>query len=258
MFRKGLFEGEKSHPLIFFYMISKTVSRVAISALVIGSVVFFGQGCDWSFSNATSTNDGGSTTGTNSNATSTSGTSEQKNPNTRAADMRVILNALNRQHVFLSAEAARSAYDSRPDLNAVRDALNENSQALAGEVGKVYGSSSSNEFLTLWRGHVDSYIAYATATKANDRNAKGAVVQKLSTQANDLAGFFSRANPNLSQSTVRQMLTDHANLITSLMDNYASRNYSDSYTKELDADEQAGKFADALTTAIVRQYPNKF
>lgn len=234
-------------------MNSKTISKIAVSTLLLGSVALLGQGCNWSWNNVTSTNDGSSST-----STSDTSQTDQKNPNTKAADFRVSMNALNRQHVYLSAAALRSAYDARPDMNAAKSALDENSQAIASGVSKIYGSSAGNELLTLWRSHVDSYLSYATATKANDRTAKNAAMQKLSTQANDLASFFARSNSNLQQGTVRQMLTDHANLITSLLDSYASRDYTGSFSKEMDADEQAGKIADVLTTAIVKQNPSKF
>jgi hypothetical protein len=73
-----------------------------------------------------------------------------------------------------------------------------------------------------------------------------------------IADFFSKANPNLPREAVFDLVGDHITLLKGAVDAFGVKDYPLSYAKEHEANVQIGTIADALSGAIVKQYPEKF
>ena len=76
--------------------------------------------------------------------------------------------------------------------------------------------------------------------------------------ADDIALFLSKANPNWSQSQLQEMLHIHLKLVT---DQVVARLKKD-WDAEIVAydinEDHMIKFANILTSGIIKQFPNKF
>lgn len=177
---------------------------------------------------------------------------------TKAADLRVVLNALQREHVHLAAQATRNGFDGSADFAASAQELDNNSVALSGAVGSVYGEEAEARFLEIWRSHIGFFVDYTTAAKAGDQAGMDQAVQNLGGYVDAISDFFSQANPNLPREAVHQLVSDHVALLKAAVDTYGAADFAASYQKEHEADEQIGQIANAISGAIVKQSPDKF
>lgn len=177
---------------------------------------------------------------------------------TAAADLRVLLNALERQHVSLAATAVRAGFDGRADFEAAAKALDANSVQLSEAVGSVYGKEAGTKFLAIWRSHIGFFVDYTVAAKAGDKAGMDKAVANLGGYVDAISDFFSQANPNLPREAVKTLVNEHVGLLKAAVDTYGAKDYAGSYDNQVKAEAQIGKIADAIAGAIVKQNPDKF
>lgn len=177
---------------------------------------------------------------------------------TAAANLRVVLNSLQRQHVNLASAAVRSGFDGKADFEAVAKELDNNSVAIAKAVGSVYGADAETRFLEIWRSHIGFFVDYTVAAKKGDKAGMDKAVANLGGYVDGVADFLSKANPNLPREAVKALVGEHVTLLKGAVDAYGGKDYAKSYAEQAKADAQIGQIADALSGAIVKQYPDKF
>lgn len=177
---------------------------------------------------------------------------------TPAANLRVVLNGLEKQHVDLAAAATRAGFDGKPEFAAAAGELDKNSIALADAIGSIYGSAARDQFLTIWRSHITFFVDYTVAAKSGDTAGMNKAVQNLGGYVDAISDFLSKANPNLPRAAVHQLVSDHVTLLKAAVDAHAGGKYAESYAKQSEAYIQIGTIADALAGAIVKQNPSKF
>ncbi len=177
---------------------------------------------------------------------------------TKAADLRVVLNALEREHVDLASQATRAGFDGRADFTAAAGQLDKNSKELQAAVASVYGEEAGNKFYQIWNSHIGFFVDYTVAAKKGDKAGMDKAVTNLNGYVEAISDFFSGANPNLPKEAVKQLVSEHVLLLKGAVDAYGAKNYPQSYAKEHEANVQIGKIADALAGAIVKQNPSKF
>lgn len=177
---------------------------------------------------------------------------------TKAADLRVVLNALEREHVDLASTATRNGFDGSADFKASAGALDINSVSLAAAVGSVYGAEAEAKFLEIWRSHIGFFVDYTVAAKGGDKAGMDKAVANLGGYTDAISDFLSGANPNLPREAVHQLITEHVGLLKATVDTYGAKDFVGSYAKQHDTSVQVGKIADALSGAIVKQSPDKF
>jgi peptidoglycan hydrolase-like protein with peptidoglycan-binding domain len=187
------------------------------------------------------------------------GNQMNSNPNTKAASLRVLLNSINREHANLASIALRKGFDGAADFQASAKALDNNSIEIAKSVGSVYGPEAEREFLEIWRSHINFFVDYTVASKANDNTKKAKAVSDLAGYVNRISDFLSKANPNLPREAVHQVVTEHVRLLRSTIDKHFAGDYEASYTEQHATDVQIGtQVADTVAGAIVKQFPEKF
>lgn len=177
---------------------------------------------------------------------------------TAAANLRVTLNALEREHVNLAAAATRRGFQGDPDFAAAGSELDTNSKAIAAAVGSVYGPDAEKKFYDIWASHIGFFVDYTVAAKKGDQAGMDKAVADLGGYEDAIADFLSGANPNLPRQAVHDLVAEHVGLLKSAVDAYGGKDYPTSYAKEHEANVQIGTIADTLSGAIVKQYPDKF
>lgn len=175
-----------------------------------------------------------------------------------AANLRVVLNALERQHVDLAAAATRAGFDGRAEFPAAAAELDKNSVAIAAAVGSIYGKPAEVKFLEIWRSHITFFVDYTVAAKGGDTADMNKAVQNLGGYVDAISDFLSGANPNLPRAAVHQLVSEHVTLLKGAVDAHGAGKYAESYDMQSKAYTQIGTIADALAGAIVKQNPSKF
>lgn len=177
---------------------------------------------------------------------------------TKAADLRVVLNSIQKEHVALASAATRAGFDGRPEFPAAAASLDANSVALAKGVGSVYGAEAEAKFLEIWRSHIGFFVDYTVAAKKGDKAGMDKAVTNLGGYVDAISDFFSQANENLPREAVHQLVSEHVMLLKGAVDAHGAGDSAKSYEQQHAANEQIGTIADAISGAIVKQNPSKF
>src|SRR5262249_32694879 len=94
---------------------------------------------------------------------------QQTIASTSSSDLRIGLNSLLKEHVYLAAAATGAALGGRQDeFKSAAGALDANSVALSQAIGSVYGSDAETAFLALWRKHIGFFVDYTTGVAKKD------------------------------------------------------------------------------------------
>lgn len=178
---------------------------------------------------------------------------------TKAADLRTLLNNLQAEHVDLASAATRAGFDGDKSFEAAAGALGHNTDELSKAVASVYGEEAGNKFKEIWASHIQFFVDYTVAAKGNDKAGMDKAVQNLNGYVEAISAFLSEANPNLPKDAVAQLVSEHVGLLKEAVDKHAARDFAGSYEAQHQAREQiTTEIANTLAGAIVKQKPEAF
>ena len=178
---------------------------------------------------------------------------------TAAAGLRVGLNALLSEHVYLAAAATNAALGGRqPEFEAAAAALDANSVDVARAIGSVYGADGEKAFLPLWRKHIGMAMEYTVGVATGDRAKQDKAVNDLVGYTQDFGAFLSGANPNLPKSVVADLVKHHVLTLKAVIDAQAAKDQDRAFTALRTGAGHMQMIADPLAEAIVQQFPDRF
>lgn len=176
---------------------------------------------------------------------------------TKAADLRVMLNSLEAQHVDLASAATRAGFDGDPSFKASAAALDQNSRDLSAAVASVYGEEAGNKFYEIWNSHIGFFVDYTVAAKQGDTAGMEKAVENLNGYVAAVSDFLGEAT-GLPKDAVASLVSEHVTLLKKAVDEHGAGNYEASYTAQQEAREQiTTKIADTLSGAIIKQNSEK-
>lgn len=181
-----------------------------------------------------------------------------KTTDTKAADLRTLLNGLEKEHVQLAAQATKAGFDGNTNFDAAGKALFANGDEISAAVGSVYGADAGAQFDKIWDSHLTFFVDYTVGAKTGDKAKMDLAVSNLGGYVDAISDFLSKANPNLPREGVKQLFTEHVTLLKATVDAHGAGNYPESFAKQRETTVQVGKIADALAGAIVKQKPENF
>ena len=177
---------------------------------------------------------------------------------TPAAGLRVGLNALLSEHVYLAAAATNAALGGRqPEFEAAAAALDANSVDVARAIGSVYGPDAEQAFLPLWRKHIGMVVEYTVGAATGDRARQEKAVNDLVGYTQDFGAFLSGANPNLPKAVVADLVKHHVLTLKAVIDAQAAKDQDRAYTALRAGAGHMQMIADPLAGAIAKQFPDK-
>ena len=177
---------------------------------------------------------------------------------TPAAGLRVGLNALLSEHVYLAAAATNAALGGRqPEFEAAAAALDANSVEVAKAIGSVYGPEAEQAFLPLWRKHIGMVVDYTVGAATGDRAKQDKAVADLVGYTEDFGAFLQSANPNLPKPVVADLVKHHVLTLKAVIDAQAAKDQERAFTALRAGAGHMQMIADPLAGAIVKQFPEK-
>lgn len=186
-------------------------------------------------------------------------TSQSAATDTKAADLRALLNNLESEHVDLASAATRAGFDGDPGFQAAAGALGKNTDDLSAAIASVYGEEAGAQFKEIWASHIGFFVDYTVAAKAGDQAGMDKAVQNLNGYVDAISTFLSGANPNLPKDAVAQLVSEHVGLLKNAVDKHGAGDYAGSYEAQRQARDQiTTKIANTLAGAIVKQKPENF
>jgi hypothetical protein len=166
---------------------------------------------------------------------------------------------LGLQHMTLTDQAVDATLDGNKDATALTTQLYANGNQIGAAVGSIYGSSAQTTFDSVWKLHLDQFVAYAEADAKGDAAGKQAALNAIQTGYTiPLAQYLAKANPNLPENTLQTLLSQHVAMTAQIIDDHVQGNYTQEATDMNSADQMMTKIFSTLANAIVKQYPSKF
>lgn len=177
----------------------------------------------------------------------------------KGADLRVGLNTMLEEHVYLAASATGAALGERQaEFESAAAALDQNSVALSKAIGAVYGPDAEAAFLALWRKHIGFVVDYTTGLATKDKAKQDRAVSALLGYAVDFGAFINAANPNLPKDVVAGLVKTHIVTLKGVIDAQAAGDTKSAYAKARDAAAHMKMIADPLADGIIKQFPERF
>ena len=176
-----------------------------------------------------------------------------------AAGLRVTLNNLFSEHVYLAARATSGALGNRQaEFEAAAAALDANSVDISKAIGLAYGPDAEAAFLPLWRAHIGMVVEYTVGKATNDEMKQQKAVNDLVGYTQDFGAFLSSANENLPKDVVAGLVKDHVLTLKDVIDAQAAGDAKAQFLTIRMAGHHMSMIADPLAEATAVKFPDKF
>jgi hypothetical protein len=176
-----------------------------------------------------------------------------------ALTTRLVLRDLWVEHIFwIRNYAIANQAADKQQAKVAADQVVDNATKIATSIAPLYGQPAADQLLKLLAGHWGAVKHYSDATVAKDTKGKQAAVTDLTSNAKAIAAFLAKANPNLPENTLVAMLSAHGGHHVAQVDELAAHDYAGEARTWQMMRTHIVSLADALTAALVKQFPDKF
>lgn len=193
-------------------------------------------------------------TAATSSPQSTAASSAKVDPVAFRTDMR----KLWEDHVQWTRLYIVSAVAGLPDADATLTRLLQNQTDIGNAVAGFYGNDAGAKLTTLLKGHIATAGEIIAAAKAGDN----AAVTKASTawyaNADEIATFLADANPAWPEATLKDMMKTHLDQTLAEATAQLTGDYAKSVSEYDHIVTHIVDMADALSSGIVTQFPDRF
>jgi len=180
-------------------------------------------------------------------------------PNNAGVDLRVGLNQLLQEHLYVASSATGAALGGRSDEFAAAGAvLNTNGTDLGAAIGSVYDGAAKDAFNKIWSAHNGFFVDYTTGVATKDKAMQDKAVEDLTmVYLPEFADFLSGAT-DLPNAALTELIKTHVLTTKAVVDAQASEDWTAAAAADLAAGDHMQLIADPLAKAIVAKLPEKF
>ncbi len=162
-------------------------------------------------------------------------------------------------HIFWVRNVSVAAVDKNDlAVNAAEQQAVENAKAIAASIEPFYGAAAKETFFKLLAGHYGAVKAYLVATVAGDALAQQTATQSLTSNAEEIAVFLSKANPYLPKDAVQGLLLAHGGHHIQQIQQLKDRKYEAEAQTWKEMKAHVYQIADATAGALAKQFAKKF
>ncbi len=116
-------------------------------------------------------------------------------------------------HVSWTRSYITSAIASLKDQNAVLEQLLKNQDDIGNSIKPYYGEEAGNKLASLLREHIQIAGQVVEAAKAHNKSDLDKNNELWYKNADEIAAFLSKANPNLAEKELKDMLYTHLKFV---------------------------------------------
>jgi hypothetical protein len=184
---------------------------------------------------------------------------KQPSRSAKASQTAAALRDLWVDHIFWVRNVSLATLDKQDAAaKAAEQQAVANAQAIAAAIEPFYGAAAKEHLFKLLAGHYGAVKAYLVATAVGDASGQSAATQSLTSNAEEIAGFLSKANPNLPKEAVGSLLLAHGGHHVQQIQELKDRNYEAEAKTWQDMKAHMYHIADAMTDALAKQFAKKF
>jgi hypothetical protein len=174
-----------------------------------------------------------------------------------APELRTAMRKLWSDHVFWTRQWIVSAALGDPSADAASKRLLKNQEDIGNAIVPFYGAAAGSKLTDLLKQHILIAVDLVTAAKAGDAAKQADADKRWHANAEDIAEFLAKANPNWTKRDLQDMLNQHLALTTREATDRLKMNWTDDVEAFDAVYNQAMMMADALTDGIAKQFPAK-
>lgn len=163
------------------------------------------------------------------------------------------------QHVTWTRLAIVNFAGGLPDLPTTEQRLLQNQTDIGTAITPFYGPKAGKALTGLLRRHILTAVQIMVDVKANNQPALAADLKSWYANADQIAAFLHRANPdNWPLRDLRRMMHRHLTLTTREAVAQLSGKYPASVRAYDNVEHEILGMADMLSTGIIAQFPSRF
>ena len=162
-------------------------------------------------------------------------------------------------HIFWVRNVSIAAFDKN-DLAAkvAEQQAVANAKAIAASIEPFYGTPAKESFFKLLAGHYGAVKAYLVATVAVDAAAQATATQTITSNAEEIAVFLSKANPYLPKDALNALLLAHGSHHIQQIQQLKDRQYEAEAQTWEEMKNHVYQIANATADALAKQFAKKF
>ncbi|MDN4525823.1 glycosyltransferase [Fictibacillus fluitans] len=161
-------------------------------------------------------------------------------------------------HTIWTRSYIVSALAGLKDQDLVLKRLLQNQQDLGNAIKPYYGEKAGNRLANLLTDHILIAGKLVEAVKTGNQ----ADAKKYNTEwyknADDIARFLSSANPNWTESGLKELLYTHLKFVTDQVVTRQQQDWAGDIKAYDMGEDHIIRMADTFTEGIVKQFPNQF
>jgi hypothetical protein len=143
------------------------------------------------------------------------------------------------------------------DTPAAAERLLKNQDDIGSAIASYYGKEAGATLARLLKEHIMIATEVVNAALENSSDNLKKADKKWHDNADDIADFLSKANPNWSKLDLKSMLYRHLDLTTKEVKLRIGKNWKEDVVNFDNVYDQALKMADTLSEGIVKQFLSK-
>jgi len=183
---------------------------------------------------------------------------DMSNSVSKGEQLRVAMHKLWEDHIVWTRNVILNIMDDLPGTDQAVNRLLQNQDDIGNAVKSFYGEAGGNELTRLLREHITIAADLLKAAKAGNNSAFVAANKKWIANADEIAGFLSKANPNWKPEDMKKMMHDHLTLTTEEAVARLKKDYAADVKAYDKVHDEILMMADMLTDGIIKQFPAKF
>ena len=177
----------------------------------------------------------------------------------KGVDLRVGLNQLLQEHLYLASFATGAALGGRSDeFAAAGTALNTNGTDIGAAIGSLYGADAKDAFNAIWSAHNGFFVDYTTGVATKDQAKMDKAVSDLTTIYLPQFVDFLAGATDLPKDALTQLTQEHILTTKAIVDAQASMDWTAAAAADRVAGQHMEMIADPLAKAIVAKLPDLF
>jgi hypothetical protein len=174
------------------------------------------------------------------------------------SSLRVAMRKLWADHVIWTREYIVAAVAGTPDAQEAAARLLRNQEDIGNAIVPFYGPAAGTALTALLKQHIMIAVDLIAAAKAGDDAKFKDADARWTSNAADIAGLLSGANPNWPQKDVVDLLNLHLKLTKGEAVARLQKNWKADVQAFDDIFTEINTVADTLSSGIMKQFPAKF
>ncbi len=172
--------------------------------------------------------------------------------------LREAMQGLWADHVIWTHEYIVSALSDIPNTKEVAERLLKNQEDIGKAIVPYYSTSAGAALTKLLKEHILIAVDLVSAAKSGNKQKLEDADKRWHENAQDIASFLSKANPNWPREEMMAMLNQHLKLTADQATATLKQEWDKAINLYDQIRQQIQAMANGLSDGIVKQFPEKF